>query len=146
MVVISGCDGLLDKASDSPQNHNQQDPDSEFGIGGAILKQGAESILSSLWLVEDVSTMSMMRTFYQILSQKRGLTRAQVLQEAQLAMIEERVFIENNGTLFVYKPKPTEEEPNPQPITRNVPKTQVPFWNFQDPYFWSAFELLGNAY
>ena len=143
MVVFSACQTIIDDSSNSPPNLDQ---DQEFGISGAILQQGAESAIGSFWQVSDMGTMAMMKTFYQILSEKRGLTRAQVLQEAQLAMMEGRVEFRNN--YLVYKPKASAEQPNPKPIVELLPKHLPENWNqtFEHPYFWSAFELVGNAY
>ncbi|MGB7518629.1 MAG: CHAT domain-containing protein [Spirulinaceae cyanobacterium] len=142
MVVLSGCEGLIDNASGLSQN---LDEDREFGIGSVIWQQGAESVVGSLWQVSDEGTMVMMKVFYQILSEQKGLTRAQVLQEAQLAMIEGRARIEK--PYFVYEPKTLGEEVNSQVIKKLLP-SNIPLQNqtFEEPSYWSAFELLGNAY
>ncbi|NES73465.1 MAG: CHAT domain-containing protein, partial [Okeania sp. SIO2D1] len=87
----------------------------------------------------------MMRTFYHILSQEKGLTRAQILQEAQLAMLEGRAIIEERN--FVYQPKASVENPNPEVIIKPLPGNILDVGkDLTHPYYWSAFELLGNPY
>ncbi|MGC1248868.1 MAG: CHAT domain-containing protein [Spirulinaceae cyanobacterium] len=142
MVVFSACESLVDNNSGSSSNLAK---DREFGLGGAMWSQGTESAIGSLWRVSDEGTMAMMRTFYRILSEQRGLTRAQILQEAQLAMIEQRVKIKSNS--LIYRPKASAEEPNPKLIAQLLPNNlSIQDQNFEHPYYWSAFELLGSAY
>ena len=133
LVVLSACKSLVG------------DADREFGLGGAIWEQGSESTFGSLWTVSDPGTMAMMKIFYEILSQDLGLTRAQLLQEAQLAMLELRVEIK--AKQLVYK-TPSQEGEDQKTINRPLPPSlqHLGDQTFEKPYYWSAFELLGNAY
>jgi CHAT domain-containing protein len=57
------------------------------GMASAVARQGAASVLASLWPVSDESTAALMHAFYQGRSAGAGLTRAQALQQAQLSLL-----------------------------------------------------------
>jgi CHAT domain-containing protein len=75
LLVLSNCKGGLGSKK------------AEFGMAGAGLASGASSVLSGLWAVDDQATLELMREFYQQLQQK-GVTKAQALQQAQIAMLK----------------------------------------------------------
>lgn len=56
-----------------------------LGLAGIAFRAGARSVLASLWPVFDVATAELMQGFYTGLD--AGLSRAQALREAQLALI-----------------------------------------------------------
>jgi len=57
-----------------------------MGLSRAFLYAGAESVVASLWSVNDQATSVFMKYFYRGLSQ--GLTKEEALQKAKLDMIE----------------------------------------------------------
>jgi CHAT domain-containing protein len=59
-----------------------------LGLLGIAVQSGARSALGSLWKVGDDSTTRLMREFYRGLAQD-GLTQAQALRQAQLALLRE---------------------------------------------------------
>ena len=56
------------------------------GLGVLAQSKGAASVIASLWQVSDDSTPAFMQSFYAALV-NRGMTKAQALQAAQVAMI-----------------------------------------------------------
>jgi CHAT domain-containing protein len=64
----------------------QGDGYAALGLGGLALQSGAQNVLASLWAVNDGSTASLMRKFYQGL--EAGLGKAEALQQAQKFLIE----------------------------------------------------------
>lgn len=62
-----------------------------MGLAGIGLKAGARSALGSLWFISDDATSELMRIFYKTLKKPR-LTKAQALQQAQQAMLDDRRF------------------------------------------------------
>ncbi len=58
-----------------------------LGLAGVAVRAGASSALATLWRVEDASTAKVMQAFYQNLLD-RGMSRAQALQQAQLALLQ----------------------------------------------------------
>jgi CHAT domain-containing protein len=97
------------------------------GFGALAQKQGAKSVLATLWPVDDRSTGKFMQHLYQIREQQ-GLTKAQALQKAQQAFIAARrtaVALER-GELT---------------IDDNTPLYQR---DYDHPFYWAPFILMGN--
>ncbi|MBD2616559.1 CHAT domain-containing protein, partial [Nostoc punctiforme FACHB-252] len=57
---------------------------STLGIAGVAAQAGAESVIASLWLVDEGSTAILMQEFYEQL--KNGLSKAEALRQAQLSL------------------------------------------------------------
>lgn len=86
-----------------------------LGLSGVAVKAGARTALASLWKVNDASTCYLMSRFYQLL--QKPMPAAQALRSAQLELL------------------------------RNKLKTSACFehsLNYQHPYYWAAFILIGN--
>jgi CHAT domain-containing protein len=78
LVVLSACETALGKAH----------PDSIWSLSNGFLVAGANSVVSSLWLVPDLATSRLMTRFYEEL--KGGSSTASALRKAQLALLYER--------------------------------------------------------
>ena len=59
--------------------------DEQLGLGRAFLAAGAESLVMSLWSVEDHATKELMQCFYQRLLS--GDTKVQALRAAQCSLL-----------------------------------------------------------
>jgi CHAT domain-containing protein len=77
MVVLSACETGLGKISNG---------DDVIGLNRGFLYSGAKSIISSLWVVEDQATMTLMTTLYKNLDQKHD--KGESLRLAQLYVKE----------------------------------------------------------
>ena len=62
-----------------------------LGLAGVAIKTGAQSVLASLWFVNDESTTLLMQEFYRQL-QKPDMTKAKALQQAQIKVATEQRF------------------------------------------------------
>jgi CHAT domain-containing protein len=60
-----------------------------MGFSGAALKANAQTVLGSLWKVDDAATAELMKIFYQQLINKR-YSKAKALQEAQKELIKSK--------------------------------------------------------
>jgi CHAT domain-containing protein len=60
-----------------------------MGFSGAALKASAQTVLGSLWKVDDAATAELMKIFYQQLINKR-YSKAKALQEAQKELIKSK--------------------------------------------------------
>lgn len=58
-----------------------------LGLAGIAVRSGARSTLASLWQVDDAGTSLLMQEFYKRLRDS-GETKAKILQQAQLSLIE----------------------------------------------------------
>lgn len=76
LVTLSGCETGLALSGGG---------DEQLGLGRAFLAAGAESLVMSLWSVEDNATNELMQLFYQRLLQ--GDTKVQALRAAQCALL-----------------------------------------------------------
>jgi CHAT domain-containing protein len=82
LVVLSACDTGLGK---------RMEGEGLVGLTQAFLYAGARALLASLWQVQDRSTAELMIRFHKHL-QRAGVTPAEALGQAQLALIEQGEF------------------------------------------------------
>ncbi len=59
-----------------------------LGMAGIAVKSGARSAVASLWFVNDQASSQLISKFYEYLWQEPGISKAQAMQKAQLAMLE----------------------------------------------------------
>ncbi len=110
------------------------DRESELGFAGLAVKTGVKTAIASLWSVNDTATMSLMSKFYDGLL--RSPLKGEALRQAQIAMLQGKVLIQNNQLIGVTSTGaialPSELE------TSNS--------NFIHPYYWAAFTVVGNPW
>lgn len=58
-----------------------------LGMAGVAVKSGARSAVASLWFANDQSSSELISIFYKCLWEEPGLSKAQAMQKAQLAML-----------------------------------------------------------
>ncbi|MEM9542999.1 MAG: CHAT domain-containing protein [Cyanobacteria bacterium P01_E01_bin.42] len=115
------------------------DESAEYGFAGLSIQAGVSSAVASLWYASDTGTLALMNEFYQQL-RSRG-TKAEALRQAQIAMISGSVRLEKAG-----------EKANSQLIGTvgevNLPSElgNIGDRNFQHPYYWSGFTLIGSPW
>jgi CHAT domain-containing protein len=116
LVVLSACEtGLGGKLSNGEEI---------LGFGYQIQKTGAKAAIASLWTVDDGGTQELMSAFYTLLSSGK-LTKAQALQQAQIALIT------GDSTLAQQARK-----------NNSFPALAG---NLSHPYYWAPFILIGNG-
>ncbi|MEO0985013.1 MAG: CHAT domain-containing protein [Cyanobacteria bacterium J06639_14] len=93
LLVLSACETAAGDDRDA------------LGLAGIAVRSGARSTLATLWQVNDLGTSLLMSDFYRLLA-KTKQTKAQILRQAQITMLE-----------------------NP---------------DYEHPYFWAPFVLVGN--
>jgi CHAT domain-containing protein len=105
LVVLSACETARGEMSRG---------EGIVGLTSAFLFAGSDSVVASLWNVNDESTSLFMEHFYTAL--KEGLTKAEALRKARCELMQMR--IKENAT--------SEEE------------------SLASPYFWAPFILVGG--
>jgi CHAT domain-containing protein len=62
-----------------------------LGLAGVAVKAGARSTLATLWYIDDAASAELVGDFYRRLAMP-GTSRAEALQQAQLALLERRFY------------------------------------------------------
>ena len=119
LLVLSACETALG------------DEESELGFAGLAVQAGVKSALASLWYISDLGTLALMSEFYDNLS--NTLVKAEALRATQLSMLKGEVKVKDRKLLL------SNGESISLPST--FPQGSL---TLADPYFWSAFTLIGN--
>ncbi|WP_432812383.1 CHAT domain-containing protein [Pantanalinema sp. GBBB05] len=109
------------------------DAKTELGFAGLAVKTGAKSALASLWNISDEGTAGLMAEFYQQL--RRSLIKAGALQQAQIALLQEKVHLQQGKLVWSGGALPL-----PKELTENGNR------NFSHPYYWAAFTMIGSPW
>jgi CHAT domain-containing protein len=123
LVTLSACETALAKgpAGDYPKG------DDLVGLSRAFIHAGAPSVLASLWIVSDNSTVALMRSFFQHL---KTVPKAEALRLAQLDLMKSRVsFNLPRGT---------------GGITRSTDYHPGAKIDCSHPFFWAPFIMVGD--
>lgn len=107
LLTLSACETAAGSAGDGKEVD---------GLAFLAEEKGARAVMATLWEVDDESTGEFMRRFYRELTQTPGVTKAQALQRAQLALLQGE--IKRQGAVKE---------------------------DFTHPYYWAPFILLGNG-
>jgi CHAT domain-containing protein len=137
LVTLSACETGLTEF--------QQSPDEYLGLPAGFLQAGAPGVVSTLWAVDDLSTMLLMERFYQHHLQD-GLEIAASLRQAQLWLREvtagelaDRFSAE--GEAILSSPRmPAEVVSEQYRRFATLPPDDRPFAH---PYYWAAFTFSG---
>ncbi len=106
------------------------------GFGALAQKQGARSILATLWSVADESTSMFMSEFYRIKKANPSMGKAEAIRLTQKAMIGGKIKATGASTSCRADDFAQSGKPNDFKCDPNAP--------FSHPYFWSPFVLIGN--
>ncbi len=87
------------------------------GLGALAQKQGARSVIATLWPVDDRSTGLFMQQFYKVHESQPVVTKVEAIQQVQQSFIQAA----NQNTQAALYPK-----------------------DFAHPYYWAPFVLMGN--
>lgn len=110
------------------------------GFGALAQKQGAKSVLATLWAVADPSTKDLMTEFYQILKSDFRISKVQALRQAQLKLLKGNYKV---GEIPFWRR-------GSEIINLGGENKTLPAFNkdpnapFAHPYYWSPFILFGN--
>jgi CHAT domain-containing protein len=137
LVTLSACETGLTEF--------QQTPDEYIGLPAGFLQAGAPGVISTLWAVDDLSTMLLMERFYTLHLQD-GLGIAKTLRQAQLWLrdvtageLRER-FSEERQMLMGGPRMPAEVV---RQEYRRFAKMNPDERPFAHPYYWAAFTFSG---
>jgi CHAT domain-containing protein len=137
LVVLSACETALGEAE---RYREGVIPDGKevTSIAHTFINAGADTIIASLWQVNDPATATLMRQFYTNLAANRSeapVIVSQALQKAQLSLLHGQTV---DGTLA------TRSNANPASITVE-PTGSAAATRYAHPYYWSAFTIIGDG-
>jgi CHAT domain-containing protein len=124
LLTLSGCQTAVgSKDSDGREID---------GLGITAQRKGAKAVVATLWEVDDASVGLLMATFYKLWVTTPGITKAEALQQAQLALL--------HGAA-VPAETPQGSAVGASPASESKPRPASPYAN---PYYWAPFILIGN--
>ena len=130
LVVLSACQTALGEPD--------QDGIEIAGIAYYFLNGGVNTVMASLWSVNDASTQQLMQHLYHNLSQSTAqapITRAEALRQAQLSLLQGETNGVGNAERAIVRVTP---RPGTSPAT---PASS----GLSHPYYWAPFILIGNG-
>ena len=115
-------------------------------MGSIMKRQGAGSVIASLWPVADASTVELIGSFYQLLKDQPKLSKVEALRLAQLMLLgsNQAQTVATRGEVvreFVVDGQVVSQPGAGQVEGSNlglIPKT------YAHPYYWAPFILMGN--
>ncbi|MDQ3817420.1 MAG: CHAT domain-containing protein [Acidobacteriota bacterium] len=132
LLTLSACD----TATASAANGKEME-----GLGYVAQSLGAKSVIASLWPVADASTDELMQRFYKLRQDRTGMSKAEALQLAQLALLRGEVKSAdageaNRSTQVV---NTDGKSTSSQPLFKRGAKAP-----YAHPFYWAPFVLIGN--
>jgi len=122
LLTLSACE----TAMGSNKEANGKDAE---GLGYVAQKLGAQSVIATLWPVDDIGTQILMPMFYRLREASPGLAKAEALRQAQLALL--------TGAL-----KPTTSDTESRGLLTGLNGNVKA--SYAHPYYWAPFILIGN--
>lgn len=126
LVVLSACQTGLGEITG----------DGVFGLQRGFKKAGANTLLMSLWKVDDNATQLLMTQFYKNLL--AGKSKFESLREAQKYVRDYEVVIETTPDKRWQSEARQKEKQSKKPIPKEFKKIK----KYKDPFYWAAFILL----
>jgi CHAT domain-containing protein len=134
LVSLSACDTAM--GGDGAR----ADGEEVEGLGYVAQKLGAQSVIASLWPVNDAGARLLMPEFYRRRKEDPSLPKAEALRLAQLSLLLGRQ--RAGAGLDVRGDATPEASAAADPSAR--PFRASPERPFEHPYYWAPFVLIGN--
>jgi CHAT domain-containing protein len=109
------------------------DQNVELGFAGLAVQAGVKSALASIWYVSDAGTLALMTEFYHQL--RTAPIKAEALRQAQMAMIQGKVRLENGELLS-----------SVGSVKLPPDLAELGSQNLSHPYYWAAFSIIGSPW
>ncbi|MDQ2686286.1 MAG: tetratricopeptide repeat protein [Armatimonadota bacterium] len=141
-TLFQGIDLLTLSACNTAVEVKSADGKEIEGFGALAQRLGARSVIASLWPVADAGTEALMGEFYRRHQAQPGVTKAEALRQAQLALL--RGTVTGNASDQNNRAGRAVEDENDAPLGRPLFKAN-PKTPFAHPYYWAPFILIGNG-
>ena len=134
LLTLSACDTAMGSGKEA----NGKDIE---GLGYVAQKLGAQSVIATLWPVDDIGTQILMPEFYRLRQSKSDMTKAEALRRAQLSLLRgtlKQALSDKNRNRAQLAGQ-TQDGTSAQPLFKSDPKAP-----YAHPYYWAPFILIGN--
>jgi len=121
LVTLSACETGI---------HSPKGADEYFGITSGFIYAGAQTVISSLWLVPDKSTSILMKKMYSFI--KEGQGKAEALRNAQIWL---RDFKDDSGEI--------DRDVNRGFTVESTDYEKCETVDYSNPYYWAGFICTG---
>ena len=118
LLTLAGCQTAMGSKDDGREID---------GLGITAQKKHARAVVATLWEVDDASVGLLMATFYKLWVTTPGMTKAEALRQAQLALL--------HGAA---------DSAATPPGSLASASQQRPASRYANPYYWAPFILIGN--
>jgi CHAT domain-containing protein/Tfp pilus assembly protein PilF len=144
LVVLSACETAL---GEPEQYVDGSIPDGReiSGIAQAFIDLGANTVVASLWQINDPATSALMQQFYGTLAQGTAelpVTISQSLQQAQLSLLNGSADLADDSIRGETGTETGTVVSRPTSNNRNATRNDI---NYSHPYYWAPFILIGNG-
>ncbi len=129
LLTLSACDTAMGSGKDA----NGKDAE---GLGFVAQKLGAQSVIASLWPVDDIGTQILMPEFYRLRESQPGMTKAEALRQAQLSLLRGKLAGSSADADSRNAKIPVDASSK-----GFKPDVKAPYAH---PYYWAPFILIGN--
>ncbi|MEA5468116.1 CHAT domain-containing protein [Spirulina sp. 06S082] len=119
------------------------DESAEYGFAGLTIQSGISSAVASLWYADDAGTLALMTEFYRQL--RETPTKAQALRQGQMALIQGEVRLEKEESELDSKKIGELVSPFGR-VTLPPELANLSDRNFQHPYYWAGFTMIGSPW
>jgi CHAT domain-containing protein/tetratricopeptide (TPR) repeat protein len=124
LLTLSGCQTAVgSKDSDGREID---------GLGITAQRKGAKAVVATLWAVDDASVGLLMATFYKLWVTTPGITKAEALRQAQLAIL-------HRAADAATPPQGSPAGGSPVGASKQSPASP-----YANPFYWAPFILIGN--
>ena len=124
LLTLAGCE--------TAKGSNDSDGREIDGLGITAQRKGAKAVVATLWAVDDASVGLLMATFYKLWVTTPGITKAEALQQAQLALLHGATGAAGTSQVSAAGASPASAS-EPRPAS-----------HYANPYYWAPFILIGN--
>jgi len=115
--------------------------------GCAVIAQrdGAKTVVASLWPIADASTPVLMHTFYQLRRDDPSISKSEALRQAQLALLTGASTVPSGASIPHVRGGPA-DNPSPEDDVANLPDFHADQTKpFAHPYYWAPFVLISAS-
>jgi tetratricopeptide (TPR) repeat protein len=130
LLTLSACETAMGGGGDGKEIE---------GFGMLAQAQGAKAVMATLWAVEDRSTSLLMQEFYKQREANKGMTKAEALRQAQLALLRGSTPATDTTGGNRAKEVATTDDKDNRKLFQGDAKAP-----HKHPYYWAPFILIGN--